>query len=251
MERMTGKRFGRLVVLAREGRSRSGKLLWRCICDCGTEKVVFGANLRNGKTKSCGCIRREQLLARPNPGRTNPRPRRADLIGQKFGRLTVLRRAGKTSNGEATWACRCECGGDKEATTYNLRCGLTKSCGCLHREVTAELSRTHGMCAGGGRHPLYKTWSNMIARCQNAQRDNFKYYGGRGIKVCDRWRDGDAGLTGFECFLADMGPKPTPCHTLDRIDNDGNYEPGNCRWATQTEQVANSRKVLGNAEARP
>lgn len=90
----------------------------------------------------------------------------------------------------------------------------------------------------------------MTARCRDPGRDNFKYYGGRGITVCDRWLRGEGGITGFECFLADMGPKPSPEHSIDREDNDGNYEPSNCRWATQTEQVANSRKVLGK-EASP
>src|SRR5688572_27739631 len=91
-------------------------------------------------------------------------------------------------------------------------------------------------------HPLYPTWYGMNYRCHSFMSYSWFSYGGRGIKVCDRWRFGDRGRTGFQCWLSDMGPKPTPEHSIDRIDSDGNYEPGNCRWATDEEQAKNKRK---------
>lgn len=117
----------------------------------------------------------------------------------------------------------------------SLRSGHTQSCGCYFLEVCHERNLTHGATREGRFSPEYQSWVGMIARCENPRKQHWAHYGGRGIRVCARWRKS------FEAFFADMGRKPAPNHSIDRIDVDGNYEPGNCRWATQAEQIKNRR----------
>ena len=154
-----------------------------------------------------------------------------NLTGQRFGRLTPLAYVG-----QSIWRCRCDCGELAYVNSERMRIGKTKSCGCFRR----EMNRTHGGSAGD-KHPLYKTWRNMLDRCYSAKDKRYPQWGGRGILVCNRWRFGDGSITGFECFVQDMGLKPAANLSLDRIKNDGNYEPGNCRWATPREQTLNRR----------
>ena len=155
-----------------------------------------------------------------------------DITGQRFGRLTVVRLSHMDRHGGSMWDCLCDCGTEKVIRGNALLNGKVLSCKCLHREQLGALRRTHGR----GRTAAYKRWTAMKQRCSNPKDPQFSEYGGRGITVCDRWRDS------FEAFLEDMG-EPPPGMLLDRIDNDGNYELGNCRWATIEQSNDNRRRV--------
>lgn len=150
-----------------------------------------------------------------------------DITGQRFGRLIALKATDERSGKFIVWECLCDCGTTKLISSPSLRLGRTKSCGCLRKETTVRRFTTHGRAGTN----LYTTWSKMIARCNDPEDRKWHRYGARGITVCERWLK-------FENFLADMGDKP-PGTTLDRENNDGNYDPNNCRWATQKTQQNN------------
>jgi hypothetical protein len=153
---------------------------------------------------------------------------RKNLLGQAFGRLKAIGEGAHIVDGGTTWICLCECGTTCRVRTCNLTSGKTKSCGCTRHDSVTK----HGM----SETPEYHVWEGMLQRCTNPQYHQYSYYGGRGITVCLRWMQ-------FENFFADMGRRP-PNLSLERIDNNVGYEPGNCRWATKTEQQNNRRNTV-------
>lgn len=208
--------------------------MWLCKCDCGNERVVLGKCLRNGHTQSCGCLNREIVSMNSLKDRT----------GERFGRLVVIERASDyiASNGKrhVRWLCKCDCGNECVVDVCCLVQGKVKSCGCLHEELLRMGNITHG-----GRHDrLYKVYTNMKNRCYNANSDDFKYYGGRGIRICEEW------LHDYSVFRAwalengyDKNAPRGEC-TIDRIDVNGDYAPANCRWVSMSVQTKNRRNVI-------
>lgn len=165
------------------------------------------------------------------------------VTGQRFGRYVVIREVEPElrPNGRGSIRrvlARCECGAERTVHLQNLTSKKSVSCGCFSRDASRKRATIHGD-AGSQEH---NCWLGIIRRCENPKVQNYARYGGRGISICSRWRHGEGGVSGFACFLADMGRKPSPAHSIDRIDNDGDYTPKNCRWATSSEQRRNQRQ---------
>jgi len=167
------------------------------------------------------------------------RPNRTPIhAGAQFGRLTVIGEpfmGGPQGRQRSFCPCRCECGVTLDVMEYRLKGGEILSCGCYRRQRQSESNTTHGDTKGGEQSTEFTSWRLMLDRCKNPHNNRYRIYGGRGISVCERW------VHSFENFLADMGRKPSPNHSIDRYpNNDGNYESGNCRWATREEQARNT-----------
>lgn len=159
-----------------------------------------------------------------------------DIAGKTFWRLTVIKRVENDRHGKTMWLCKCECGNELVSNGAHLKKGHSKSCGCLQKETIKYLATTHGKC----KSPEYRAFKNMLLRCYDEKSKGYENYGMRGIAVADIWR------YDFSQFYQDMGPKPSPQHSIERMDVDGNYEPGNCKWATNVEQSRNRRIKLTN-----
>lgn len=157
-----------------------------------------------------------------------------DITGHRYGRWAVVARV---TGRRGYWLCRCDCGNIGEVSRGNLRSGQSGSCGCQAVEATRARRTKHGATAGGANPPEYKAWRQAKLRCYSTKNPDYRHYGGRGIRMCDRWRDD------FAAFLADMGPRPTG-YTLDRVDVNGDYGPANCRWASRYTQSNNTRQCV-------
>ena len=164
-----------------------------------------------------------------------------DLRKIKFDRLTPIRIVGRNNLKQVLWLCSCSCGEKVVIPAGNLITGNSKSCGCLQRELAAvtakRVNTVHGHSRRGSKSPEYSSWSSMRNRCLNPNNEAYEYYGGRGITVCERWNS-------FANFLEDVGTRPAG-KSIDRINNDGNYEPNNVRWVTSSEQIKNQRHRRG------
>lgn len=213
---LTGQRFGKLTAISVA--HRNGGVHWNCQCDCGGTKVVYGPKLKQGGVKSCGCLVAESAAERVK-----------DISGLRSGKLTAIKPTGRRRHG-TEWECICDCGKTHIARSSKLTRGEVRSCGCTRGAAL----RTHGL----SKTPEYGAWMSMVLRCTNPLNNRWHTHGARGISVCQRWLDS------FEDFLSDMGCKPHPNLSLERKDNDGNYTPGNCTWATSRDQADNRRTTI-------
>ena len=221
---LTGQKFGKLTVVSRnvDKISPCGQkyTTWDCVCDCGNKTIVSSNNLRRGHTNSCGCLNLN-------------RERFNNLVGMRFENLEVLHRAEDyvKPNGRKIlmWQCRCDCGNIVTVSGESLKYGNTKSCGCKRRNNF----RTHGK----SNTRLYEIWTDMKQRCLNPNQKTYKYYGGRGITICEEWLDD---FMNFYDWAMENGYQDKL--TIDRIDVNGKYEPNNCRWVTMETQLRNTRR---------
>lgn len=223
---LTGEKIGRLELmreLERAFLNHRFRRMGEFKCDCG--KIIERRidRVEANPTSHCGC-------SKPVPVRPKAPP--TILPGERFGGLTFVHLESRTDRGYYFGLFSCVCGAEKALNIASVRKGETKSCGCASASMRAAAHTVHGEARHGQRTAEYRVWKQMRRRCNDPRAPRYARYGGRGISVCERWKE-------YEAFLTDMGRKPSADHTLDRINSDGNYEPENCRWATPDLQSMN------------
>lgn len=224
---LTGMRFGKWLVIKR-GENKGKEVRWVCKCDCGNVKTVSAASLKKGTSTNCGC---EKIV---------------DLSGKRFGKLLVIEKAERhiTESGQSVqmWRCICDCGNETIVRHSNLQSGNTISCGCYHNEKFGDINRSHNL---SNKSHLYGVWKTMKDRCYREKSKSYKNYGGRGISVCDEWRNDYKAFYDWSMkngYKEEQNENGVNILSIDRIDNDGNYEPSNCRWVTADIQAKNKRR---------
>ena len=226
-----GYRHEKLQVIKASGVDGNHNSLSLCRCDCGKIVIVKNKDLRNTPghrgVKSCGC----SIVDYQNK-------RKTVKVGMKFGRLTVIEETKMRRNGSKyyfrAYLCQCSCDGTVIVPSSALTLNRTRSCGCLRKEAAINHNKKYCFKHGMNKTRVHKIWSGMVGRCTNKENVGYPNYGGRGIKVCRRWNS-------FNNFYKDMGDPPSKRHSLDRINNNGNYTKTNCRWATHKQQANNRR----------
>ena len=226
---LTGATFGYLTVVSPAETVVQGtryRTMWNCVCKCGNKVVVSTDNLRSGTSRSCGCLAKEHIRQR----------QRIDMTGQRYGRLVVLGME-EPVNKRTMCKCQCDCGRIVVCRADHIRNEYTTSCGCYRDSIAGQATKTHGDADSR----LYQVWRAVKSRCYNQNDHAYKYYGGRGIKMCDEWKNSYALFKIWaEANGYDWNAERGQC-TIDRIDFNGNYCPDNCRWVDMVVQNNNKR----------